>query len=158
MSNLFPFSVQSLQNIKLYFTDKCLGKIFSLLTQNPHMWNKNKIKKNNKKNLPSFHTFFSAKTDLTYFYRIIQSRKTDPRTQCKKLPAPSCRILCIMFSNEKLTTHDPNFQSKTLQLLMYVLFSPVWGFPFCLRRKQDIYTPPNADSIAISFLLSFPVL
>lgn len=63
----------------------------------------------------------------------------------------------MMFSNEKLSTHDPHFQSKTLWLLMYVLFSPVWGFPFRLTRKQDIYTPPTAESIAISFLLSFPV-
>lgn len=60
----------------------------------------------------------------------------------------------MMFFNEKLSTHDPNFQSKTLWLLMYVLFSPVWGFPFCLTRKQDIYTPPLQSQLpSVSYCL-----
>lgn len=58
-----------------------------------------------------------------------------------------------MFSNEKLSTHDLNFQSKTLWLLMYFLFSPIRGFLFCLTSKQDTLPPIQSQLPSVSYCL-----
>lgn len=63
----------------------------------------------------------------------------------------------MMLPNETLSTYDPIFQSKVLWLLMYLSFSPAWGFLVCLTSNQNIYSPsPFKCTVScLYFLIAF---